>query len=68
MKEIYFRTIENCKFYEEQNDRKHLLNEIGCLRGIAYCLEAEGICVHDEAFLHFIELQNSMLKEGDLCI
>lgn len=39
---LYNRTRNNCHYYYEQNDPK-LYAEIGCLRGIAYCLEEAGI-------------------------
>lgn len=35
---IYNRTYNNCKFYNQQGKNKQLLNEIGALRGIVYCL------------------------------
>ena len=60
--ELWERTLKNCKFYEEENDMKHLLNEIGVLRGIAYVLEITGQCPHTEEFLHFIEIQNELTK------
>ena len=62
MKEIFERTMKNCRFYEKSGDAASLLNEIGCLRGVAYCLEAEGCCPHSEEFLHFIELQQELKK------
>jgi len=37
---LYCRTYKNCLFYKEQGDEKALLNEVGVLRGIVYCLEA----------------------------
>ena len=33
------RTENNIKFYLNQNDNMHLLNEIGCLRGLIYAIE-----------------------------
>lgn len=42
MMELYSRTLNNCKFYEKESDTLHLIAEIGCLRGIAYCLETVG--------------------------
>lgn len=59
---IYNRTLNNCIFYENENDKLSLLNEIGVLRGVAYCLELSGECPHDDQFLHFIELQNELKK------
>lgn len=63
---IYNRTMNNCMFYEKRNDKQHLLNEIGCLRGIAYCLEELGICVHNESYLHFIEISYTTLKDEEI--
>lgn len=57
---LYQRTLENCKFYETENKPLALLNEIGVLRGIAYCLEISGACPHDNDFLHFIEIQETI--------
>lgn len=59
---IYERTINNCLFYEKENKKEHLLNEIGVLRGVAYCLESVGICPHTKEFFHMIDLQNELLK------
>lgn len=36
---IYNRTYRNCVFYKEEHNEPALLNEIGVLRGIAYCIE-----------------------------
>ena len=60
---IYERTLNNCKFYEKQEDRAHLLNEVGCLRGVAYCMELAGECPHNDDFMHFIQAQNIILDE-----
>jgi hypothetical protein len=60
--ELLERTLTNCRFYEKEKDTKHLLNEIGVLRGIAYVLELTGQCPHTEEFLHFIEIQNKLTK------
>ena len=60
---IYKRTKKNCLFYEQEGNEKRLLNEIGCLRGIAYCLEELGVCVHgDEVFLRMIALAENMKR------
>lgn len=63
---IYMRTLNNCVFYEKRNDKLHLLSEIGCLRGVAYCLEESGICVHDDLFLHFIDISYNTLKNEEV--
>ena len=61
--ELWERTLNNCKFYEEKKDNKHLLNEIGVLRGITYVLELTGSCPHTEEFFHFIEIQNELMND-----
>jgi hypothetical protein len=66
--EIYERTLQNCLFYEKEDKKEDLLNEIGALRGISYCLEAVGICTHNEQFLRLIDLQQKLktnLKEEE---
>lgn len=62
LKAIFERTIKNCEFLERENKIKWLCNEIGALRGIAYCLELSGICPHTSKFLYYINLQNELLK------
>lgn len=37
--EIFERTYNNCLFYEKENNTIGLVNEIGCLRGVAYAME-----------------------------
>ena len=65
-REVYNRTMNNCKFYEKENQALKLLNEIGVLRGISYCLENEGDTsfYNDNDFLHFIDLQNELFAIG----
>lgn len=65
LEQLYNRTMENCLLYEKEGNKKALLNEIGCLRGIAYCLEYFMWYKHysDSRFLRMIELQQEM-KEG----
>lgn len=58
--EIYERTMKNCFFYQERGFKDALLNEIGVLRGIMYCMEAEGLYPNDENLSdieHFIDIQ-----------
>ena len=65
MKELYEKTIRNCEYYEWHKYFKRLLNEIGVLRGIAYCLEYNGQCVHgDEKFIRYIEMQNNIINSA----
>ena len=67
MIEIYERTKRNCLFYERENDNLHLLAEIGCLRGIAYCLENVGLCVHSDAdFIRLIGVSNEIFKNNEV--
>lgn len=66
MIEAYNNTLKNCKFYEEQGNKNALLNEIGVLRGIFYCMEIAGIkglntLVKD--FNYYIDIQNGLKKE-----
>lgn len=60
IKSSFDRTMNNCRFYESKGDSLSLLNEIGCLRGLSYALEAFGECPHDELFIHLIELQQKL--------
>jgi len=60
--DTYERTLKNCEFYEKEEDYAHLLNEIGVLRGAAYGLEENGICVHTPEHHHFIEVQNAIFE------
>lgn len=50
--ELYERTYNNCVFYRESGKKKELLNEIGALRGIAYCIEA---AVGEDNMEHLID-------------
>ena len=62
---LYNRTLKNCEFYEKENNTACLLSEIGCLRGIAYCMELSGA---DPVQLHglqyFIEVSNNIKSAG----
>lgn len=68
--EIYDRTYKNCEFYEREKNYPALLNEIGCLRGIAYSIEQVAgrdcldECVDYDAYRAMIgraqELKNSL--------
>lgn len=64
LNELFERTLKNCSFYEKEGKTINLVNEIGVLRGIGYCMELEGECSHTEEFMHFIEIQQK-LKELD---
>ena len=62
--DLFKRTLSNCEFYENENRTTSLLNEIGVLRGIAYCLEALNIDVLElSSFQHYIEIQNQELNK-----
>ena len=62
MLDIYKRTLNNCEFYEKENKPLNLLNEIGVLRGVAYCLEAAGLdfAFNNSRFEHFIKVQQEL--------
>ena len=60
---LFNKQIENCKCDERTGMKQHLLNDIGVLRGIAYCLETIGVCPHgSDNLLHFIDIQNEMTQ------
>lgn len=61
--EIYDRTYRNCEFYLREGKEMSLANEIGVLRGIAYCMEEIGIGI-PQNFYRMIEIQQE-LKEKD---
>ena len=68
MIELYNRTYNNCLFYKQKEDNTALLNEIGVLRGIAYCLECVigpdySTLIDWKAFTELINIQNEMKKE-----
>ena len=66
--QIYNRTYSNCIFYYEKGDNRRLLNEIGTLRGIVYCIAAivgEGSVnnvIDFPAFAEMIDKQNELLE------
>lgn len=60
--DIFDRTIKNCEYFAKEGKSMSLSNEIGVLRGIAYCMEIVGLCPHTEEFAHFIELQEKLKK------
>lgn len=63
---LYDRTLKNCEFYERENDKIHLLAEIGCLRGISYCLEENGINTFElSGLMYFINISNELMKEAN---
>lgn len=65
MIELLDRTYYNCLYYKENNKEYSLANEIGVLRGIAYCLsDVAGICPHNDDFMEMIDIQQR-LKEKD---
>lgn len=55
---LYERTLNNCHYYYENHDPK-LISEIGCLRGIAYCLNELGVDPYNlTEFEFFINISN----------
>lgn len=64
--DVYNRTIENCRFYEKEKDDLGLLNEIGALRGVAYCMEIVGVPFPDYTeFQRFIAIQRKLKGQTD---
>ena len=63
MMSIYMRTLNNCKFYQKKEMKSSLLNEIGVLRGVTYCLELAGFNIYDlPEFIEFIGIQNKLTE------
>ena len=69
--EIYDRTLKNCEFYENEQNYPALLNEIGCLRGIAYSIEQVAgrdcldECIDYDAYHAMIERAEELKKSLD---
>ena len=61
-RDLFKRTLHNCEYYEEEQKEKHLLNEIGCLRGILYAMEKVGEAPIDDRTLHFIDKANDIFN------
>ena len=55
--QVFERTLNNCRYYEKNNKTISLANEIGVLRGVAYTMEAVGLCPHTDSFLYYIDVQ-----------
>ena len=61
---LFDRTFNNCLWYKGRDEEYSLANEIGVLRGIAYCMEVVGLCPHTDEFLRMIDIQEE-LKSRD---
>ena len=70
--EIYFRTLRNIMYYIDEKKWEHLLNEIGCFRGIIYTMEQlkmphiddmSEIWINGKKYSSIWEIQE-MLKNG----
>ena len=66
MLELFERTLKNCRFYKEEGDTARLLNEIGVLRGIAYCMEEVDLCPHSDEFSMWIGMQQQIIENGNV--
>lgn len=63
MLEAYNNTMKNCRYYEETNNNAALLNEIGVLRGIFYCMELadiRGLNTLVKDFNYYIDKQQEL--------
>ncbi len=58
------RTLNNCRFYEKDNQNEKLVNEVGCLRGILYCLEKVGAVQMNDEVTSFIDKANEFMKKS----
>lgn len=56
---IYDRTYHNCEFYLSEGKEISLANEIGVLRGVAYCMEELGMDVPTN-LMGMIEIQQGL--------
>jgi len=68
MKEKLTRIFEefksNCRQYEKEGKQQSLLNEIGAMRGVAFCMEELGITpAYDDEFFRLIALQQMLLGD-----
>ena len=71
MLNLYNRTLKNCEYYNYKDTYKSksdisLTNEIGVLRGIAYCLELHGFDIAElPDFKLWMDIQQIM-KNGEI--
>ena len=65
---IYFRSVRNIRFYKEVGKEKELLNEIGVLRGIVYCMDElvglENLHIDMDEFSALIAEQERLLNKA----
>ena len=62
--EHYTRTLRNCRFFEKEGNHKRLLNEIGVLRGILYCMYGiEDASLIPQDALYYINVQNELWSD-----
>ena len=60
---IFNRTLNNCIYYEKAGKQAHLLNEIGALRGVLYCLESVGIKPQSRKMYDLFEKQQQLKED-----
>ena len=58
------RTIKNCRFYEKEDRKRSLLNEAGCLRGIAYAIDKVGALPARKEILYYMDKAREMTDKG----
>ena len=46
------RVVQNCRFYQEQGNTMHLINEVGCLRGQMYIADMLGLKYPKAEYYH----------------
>ena len=61
--ELFDQVLNNCRQYEINNSDKHLLNEVGCLRGLMYAMEKVGLSPISEDTLHFMDKSLELMKD-----
>ena len=70
IKRSFYELLSHEKYYQSSyyiyrvhNDKKHLLNEIGVLRGLEEALRILNIGIAHIEFMEFIEIQQNLLKK-----
>lgn len=65
-KMLLTRTANNCDFYKREGMTEHLINEVGCLRGIMYVLDEIGIDYPQDLYYKlYIEPNFQVLNEKE---
>ena len=58
----YINSLKNCYYFQQQNENKKLLNEIGTLRGLADALDIYNVGVKNVEYEIFLQIEKNLLK------